>query len=137
MDMRCVIAHSARAAAGITLIAMLTGCTATREEPYRTVERPAGGHQGSAADLVMNAPQLDEFAGYFDARSDDRLAVSGGPDWFSNVLWPEAPPPSLAESRRLSLPTRAESVIYFRPEGRGRYLFRYDRYRYYPVYDRR
>ncbi len=138
MEMRCVIAHATRAAVvaglGLGSIALLNGCTTTRSEPYRTVDRPSGGNQGSAADLVMNDPELDEFAGYFDGRSDDRLAVRGESAWVSNVLWPEPAPPTLSETRRIFLPTRAESVIFFQPDQRGRYLFRYEPLRPYPQY---
>jgi len=96
----------------------------------RPVSAPDGGIGGASSEVIFAGAGL---VGSIDAagsgpeadRRDASLAMREPPTLFALDAWPEAPRPTLAYPRRITLPRQAETVLIFR-EGRGygRHLYR-------------
>lgn len=95
---------------------------------YRSGSAPVYASQGGSWDLVMAAPGGTPDAGarsWEQARNDAGLSRREPASVIAMRQWPESPQPRLEDSRRLSLPRRADSILYipgdsgYRRDGSG------------------
>lgn len=104
---------------GAALVLGLGGCAS--EVRYRS-SGPVVGEGGSAAELVFPGPEVTAVVAATGSgvawpefsRRDPALNARGGGSPYPLDSWPEASRASLDDARRITLPSSASSVVYFR-----------------------
>lgn len=93
----------------------LTGCQS--QVPQRWDGAPIASN-GGGSELVFHSPGIagTVIAGSEQYRRDDNVGIRSAPTRFDQDSWPAARRPTLDRNRRLSVPDRAGTVIYFREE---------------------
>lgn len=107
--------------AAVTAVVLALGGCASDEGVTRSVEA-TGPSRWEA--VVMPEATADEFAAmgrdemgwaWWEERRDSAMAARVDGPMLATDEWPDATRPSLDRMRYLSLPTRSETMIYFRP----------------------
>lgn len=116
------MALSALLGAGV----LLGGCAAPLERRPAT-EEAFVGDGASSWDLVFDSPSVNRALASADRtgfaefhRADRRLNVRPDAPLLASNQWPEAERASLAYPRRVSIPTRADSLLFFEGESERR-----------------
>ncbi|GEM_PF-3209877 len=110
----------------LPLLALLSACAAPLERRPATEEAFVGAG-GASWDLVFDSPGVTTSLASTDrtrlaefSRADQRLNVRPNTPLLASNQWPEAERASLAYSRRVSIPTRADSILFFEGESERR-----------------
>jgi hypothetical protein len=108
------------AAVVLTLLGVGVGGCAAPLERRGPTEEAMVGDGGGGWGLVFDSPQTAGVLAGMDrrglaefSRSDGRLGVRSSGPLLASGQWPEPDRASLAYPRRVSLPTRAETLLFF------------------------
>lgn len=108
---RALLAASIIIASGSALV----GCQS--QVPQRWDGAPIASN-GGGSELVFHSPGVagTVIAGAEQYRRDNNVGIRSAPTRFDQDSWPAARRPTLDRNRRLNVPDRAGTVIYFREE---------------------
>lgn len=97
--------------------AMAGGCAS--EQAVTSVEAPAPARWEAVwlpAETAAGVGECGDNWAWWETRRDSALAVRSPGPLLATDQWPEPARPSMDEVRYISVPSRPETIMYFRPE---------------------